>query len=530
MIGLLRLTRHQATTNFSNVLNHICRSSAKAVHTTPCSAAKLFVDNENRYAHNILQVHPNYNICRQETLSFLDTAINAQRDDWTDISAADVLDHLKWVVKQCVDQNISISDDKFDCFIDCFTEICFNFTDEQLLVALKTIVYIPETNSLNTKNFVELWNCLDDACVERIASWDIDRILLVCDHWYILNLGKVNKFNWEANKKLGRRLRKLAPHHLVQTMFYCNLLRSPIVDMIGFEVNMVQSIGRMSIDEIAVMCMGFFKTQTPIKNPVLITEIYRRLIQDLKTVQDISFVNVVKTLRYSSRLPHVEVMLELLDKLMAQIPRLSLMSCLHVLLLGTDMQVCHSDIVEAILHRFDKDVPGTRLKEMERISFALGLFDFKSKCGIEKTISEKILAELKNRVPEIMKYPKCLPSTLHYLSYRGFVDAELISSVLDEQYLGLAYGRNANLGREVFCLDSYVQIYMKDTYNGNRLLEKRRKTMGKILCHYIPERGGTFKTSATDKILLEIKETAEMLFGSCHMAHVLPHFDRPGKI
>lgn len=512
----------------------MCRSSTKGIHTTYLLTAKLFVENENRYAHKILQANSNYNICQQNTTSFFDSlpATYAQRDDWTGVSASDVIDHLKWVAKHCADQSISISDDKFDRFIDYFTEICFDFTDEQLLIALKAMVYIPETNSLNTKNFVELWSCLDDACVERMQSqaWDIDRILLVCDHWYILNLGKVNKFNWEANKKLGRRLRKLAPHHLVQTMFYCNLMRSPVVEMIDFEVNMAHSIGRMSIDEIAVMCMGFFKTQSSIKNPVLITEIYLRLMKDLDTVHDISFANIVKTLRYSSRLPHADVMLELLDKLMAQIPRLSLMSCLHVLLLGTDMQLCHSDTVEAVLHRFDKDIPNTRLKEMERISFALGLFDFKSNSGIEKTISEKILAELKNRVPEIMKYPKCLPSTLHYLSYRGFVDAELISSVLDEQYLALAYGRNATLGREVFCLDSYVQIHMKDTYNGNRLLEKRRKTMGKILCHYIPERGGAFKINATDNILLEIKETAEMLFGSCHLAHVLPHFERPGKI
>lgn len=219
----------------------------------------------------------------------------------------------------------------------------------------------------------------------------------------------------------------------------------------------------------------------------------------------------------------------LLDNIVPQIPRLSLMSCLHVLLLGSDIQLCHNETIEPILHRFKDEVPNIRLKEIERISFVMGLFYLQDSLPIADLLSREILTNLKTRVDEIMKHPRCLPSCLQYLAYSGYADTELISSVLDERFCDMAYGRNVTLGRELFGLDSYARINLKDSYKGLLLEDKRRRTMGKLLVHYIPRRDGEFKLSATDKILVEIKEAVERVTGECHMAHVLPHYDRPGK-
>lgn len=205
------------------------------------------------------------------------------------------------------------------------------------------------------------------------------------------------------------------------------------------------------------------------------------------------------------------------------------MSCLHVLLLGSDILLCHNRSIELILQRFIDEIPNIRLKEIERISFVLGLFYLQSSLPIADLISQKILSNLKTRVEEIMKYPRCFPSCLHYLAHSGYADDELISSVLDERFCEMAYGRNVTLGREIFALDSYARINLKDSYKGMLLQDKRRRLMGKLLVHYIPQRDGEFKLSATDKILLEIKEAVQRVVGNCHMAHVLPHYDRPGK-
>lgn len=219
----------------------------------------------------------------------------------------------------------------------------------------------------------------------------------------------------------------------------------------------------------------------------------------------------------------------LLDRTVEEIPRLSLMSCMHVLLLGTDVHLCHHATIEPILNRFYDQVPNIRLKELERISFVMGLFHLQPIYPMADLLSKRILAELKTRVDEIMRHPRCLPSCLQFLSYGGYVDGELVSSVLDEKFCQMAYGRNVMLGKELFALDAFARINMKNSYEGALLEPKRRGMMGKILVQYIPRRDGEFKLSATDKILLEIKEAVERGMGDCHMAHVLPHYDRPGE-
>lgn len=282
----------------------IANNVHRFIQTTSNAQAKLFVDNENRYAHQILQAKDQYSVVRRQqgiedppsSIQMLDFAPN---QDWTSFDHQDVLRHLNRIAKFCRDNSICISDQRFDSFVDHFTNICFDLDDASLIDALRILAHIPETFGLNTRNFVELWSVLDDACVDRILTWDTDTILLVCDHWYLLNLGKVNKFNWQAIKKLGRKLRKLETHQLVQAMFYCNLLRSPVVEMIDFEMGLAQRIDDMSLDEVAVMCMGFFKTQTSVKSVELIGEIYRRLMKDVETVQDISFVNIIKVNIYT---------------------------------------------------------------------------------------------------------------------------------------------------------------------------------------------------------------------------------------
>lgn len=186
--------------------------------------------------------------------------------------------------------------------------------------------------------------------------------------------------------------------------------------------------------------------------------------------------------------------------------------------------------MEQIVRRFSVDVKSIRIKDIERITFVIGLFDFESDSRIENQLCQNILDELKQRVDDIVKHPQCLPLCLHYLTMKGYYDEELISVALSKKFVHLAYGGNqVKYGKELFALDSYVKINLKETYRGDELTEKNRQYMGKMLTQYIPNRSDKFRLSATDKILLELEETAQELCNHCYFAHVLPHFDRPGQ-
>lgn len=257
---------------------------------------KHFTDYENTFAHGILEKNEKCSVLRgEENIENNQKCADIDFDqNWSSLTPDGVLEHLSMIGSYCRNNGLMISDERFDKFVDVCNERCFDFTDDQLIRSLQILIHYPPTKTANTRNFVELWKALDDACVGRIDKWDFNTILYLCDHWYMLNLGKFNEFNLKGSFKIGKKLRKLPSHQLVQTMFYLNVKRSPILEMFEFETNLKTALDEFSLNEIAVLCMGFFKTQTRIKSPDLVANIYRRLIHEMDTVQDISFVCILK--------------------------------------------------------------------------------------------------------------------------------------------------------------------------------------------------------------------------------------------
>ncbi len=267
---------------------------------------RAFTSYENIFAHSILERNAKCKVLRGEQ-----NAVNNEKctdidfnQNWSELNTDDILEHLTLIGNYCKRNGTTISDERFDKFVDVCTERFFDFTDDQLIKTLWILMQHPATKSPRSRNFVELWNALDDACVERIDEWNYDHILYVCDHWHMLNLGRFNNFNWRASLKVGKKLRRLPPHQLVHLMFYLNLKRDAVVEMFEFETNLMQCLDKFSIDEIAVLCMGFFKTQTKIKTPNLVTDIFNRLISEIDTVQDLPLVCIIKVIATTLKPTH----------------------------------------------------------------------------------------------------------------------------------------------------------------------------------------------------------------------------------
>lgn len=224
--------------------------------------------------------------------------------------------------------------------------------------------------------------------------------------------------------------------------------------------------------------------------------------------------------------------MELLDKICEEkLDSINLLTCLHVALLGCELQCCHDKIIENIMHKFYDKVDSIRLKDLERISLVIALFNIHTVSKIEESLCEKILQSLNDRIEEILKHPKCFSNCLHFLSLRGYYDEEMLTSALDKKFLRLAVGSNLATSREIFHLDTFVKVNLSEIgYKGSQLHEKYRKTMGKLLTHYIPERNTKFKLSATDNILLQTKEIIDGILPHNELKHILPNYDRPDVV
>lgn len=290
--------------NFARNLGKISLSVSqnhRRLHKTAYYHAKLFVDRENSHAHEVLVSSQKYNIFTElSTSPFPETHENELLSllKPSEVTPSSVIKDFQFIASYCNNTETCISEDRFDMFVDNFTSNCHRLTESQVIEALELLTLLPATKSVRSKNFVELWSALDKACVENADNWDINQQLKVADAWYALNLAKFSEFVWLIMKKAGRRIRKLTPSQLVHVMFFCNVTRKPVLgEMIDFEMNLKQIVDQLTIDEIAVMSMGFFKTKTPLRDVRFIEYLYKRLTSELSTVNDISLVSLLKILR-----------------------------------------------------------------------------------------------------------------------------------------------------------------------------------------------------------------------------------------
>lgn len=276
-------------------LQHVRR-----LHLMPSQLAKVYMDRENLHAHQVLeesalrtyQIFPTkVDINTQKSLPELQEIVRCLPES---ASTSDIFERFQELCFYCHSTNTLISSNDFTALVQQFCDHIHLLNDDQLRASLKALVLLPPEESVRSPNFVELWNILDIECCRRIDKWQTDELLLVCDAWYSLNLSRVCEFVWEALRKMGRKVIKMNPSQLVQTMFLCNVMRRSVFDMFDFEANLAKCVDKMSLDELGVMSMGFFKTQTPIRNTELIAYLYKKLMSELHTVDDITFVAILK--------------------------------------------------------------------------------------------------------------------------------------------------------------------------------------------------------------------------------------------
>ncbi|XP_055537428.1 uncharacterized protein LOC129725511 [Wyeomyia smithii] len=512
--------------------NSSCGCFAVRLSTSSRLQVKKFSDTENDYAREILQhttagTSLNTRVALAATSDIVEFE---QQIDWSSLTVSDLLQQFRRVVEVCRRDELCISDNRFDEFVDALVSRSSEFSDEDLVESLRLLVELGPTPKVNTRNFLELWQALDKECLKRVIGWDVDKLLFMADQWYPLRLAKIGKFVNKAVWKISNRLRKLTKDQLVRTMFYINVVRTPLENMVDIEINLKQNFYLFEIDDVAILCMGFFKTETPIRSTELIERIYQLTMHHAEDVKDISLAAILKLLRYSSRIPNAQSMEQLLKVFTPHVPRISLFCCLHLALLGSDIHLCYQPCIEAIIERFTKDIKFLRLKDMERIAFIVAHYNMMLPDKKDLKLLQTILQELSSRIPEITQYPKSYLALLNFLSLRDVYNVDLIAAAFEPRFLYLTYGKNlGGGGREIIGLDSYLRINLRDgEYAGNHFPEKSFKVVAKLTQDYIPD--SAYRLTKSDRMLLEIQETFQKRFTFAHIIHLLPHYQRPDVV
>lgn len=271
------------------------------ISTVSGNRFKFALDRENGHCHSIMQSIPLYETNLMTSLSkkINDQLVDTQTfedilfKNWRTENATNIIQAFKQLCHYSRVNNIALSDMRFDKLVDGLMDKCRNLTDDELSELLYCISQYPKCKSPSSHNIHDIWSALDDMCCERVKDWSIPKMLLFADHWYKLGFAKYADYMVQAIKRLCRRIDNLSPTEFTQTLFYINVRRKHF-SMFDFECRLKKCISELSLDELAIVSMAFFKTETSIKDTFLLSHMLNRLVEQTSTVHEITLTAILK--------------------------------------------------------------------------------------------------------------------------------------------------------------------------------------------------------------------------------------------
>lgn len=532
-----RITRNLIYPNYSksiistNLVNRL-RKCSRNIYCSSNMCGKMYQEFENKYAYNILETK-GYTIsldtCTANSNLNEEQFQEMVQSDWSKKSHTEIFEAFPKLGEYCFQNNLCISNTMFDNYIDCLTDHIQLATDKELKDLFYALNKWPETKSIRTRNIIEVWVALDDECIKRMKEWSHTEVLSYVALFYMLNVSRNSDFTTKSLNKLASKAKQLTAEELIQTLFFIGISRRSPFDMHNLEIELNNRFTQFSIEELAIMSMGFFKSKTPIRDSDLALKIVNSVIQHSKEIHEVSLAALLKIIRYSTKIPLDNRIHRLLDTLQDEVPRLSVMCNVHLALVGTSTLNLHEECLTTIAETVNKSIEKARIKDLERLVLSYGTFNLKPKtkeCFFTKVINELRKPE---RINEINAHGRSFACCVAYLGILGIYPTDLINKVLSEIFLENTYGKQVYYyGREVLALNNFAELFCQDTQM-NLLDKKAVKIMAKRYTDYIPREDFKKQYNITEKMVLDVMKILKDRRGGEEFVigdHLLPHHQR----
>lgn len=504
-----------------------------------CSASlcvKMFMEHENNYAYSVME-SKGYSIpislkkVKSSTLT-KDQFDNLIKKDWSKVDPKEIFEGFSMLAEYCAENNIQISNRMFDNFIDCLTNCIKSASDKELESVFFSLAKWPEPESIRTRNFIEVWAALDDECLNRLQMWTFDQQFYFISLFFMLNATKFSDFTHKCILKFASKAKQLTPGQLVQTFFYIGVQRKQPFDMHNLELCLENNFSEFSIDDLAIISMGFFKSKTPIRSMVLVEKIAEKIMECSNDVNEVSLAALLKIIRYSMKIPKTNIIFKLLDTLQHEVPRLSMMCNVHLALVGTSTLTLHKGCLTKIAESIISNLSTSRLKDLERLVLTYGTFNFKPLT--KECIFERIMEELRNpqRELEVQKYGRSYACCIAYLGLLGIYPVDLMSKVLSSEFLLKTYGKQCfAYGREILTIHNTSQIFCKEA-EMNRLDNRAAIILAKKHTDYVPNENYKKQYNVSEKMFLDVLNVLIEHRGAQYVVgdHIVTHHQRGGTI
>lgn len=496
---------------------------------------KMHLELENQYAYALMEnrgythsldtssISINNNLTAEQFHSIL-------QEDYSKFIPQDLYTLFNKLGTYCTKENICITRKEFDNFIDHLTDNIKFAGDEELKQLFYSLNNWRETPSVRSRNYIEVWAALDEECIKRLGGFTFDQMLSFVSLFYMLNVSRFSDFSYRAIQKLASRSKQLTPAQLVQTLFFVGILRKSPHDIYLMELQVEKHFNMFTVDDLAIISMGFFKSKTLIRSPELLSKIIDKVIENSSTIHEVSLAALLKVLRYSLKLNNDEKLFDLLDTLQHEAQRLSVMCCIHLALCGTSTLTLHKQCLDQITKHVSPKLSKARLKDLERLALTFCMLNYKP--ANSEILFDSIIKELKNpeRENEISHHGRSFACCLSFLAMLNICPVDLINKALEPKFLEKTYGKAAILyGREILHLHNLSQIYFEESVS-NKLDQKQALLLAKKYTDFVPDKTYQKQYNVTEKMMLDVITALKEGRGDNYVLgqHILTHHQRGG--
>lgn len=203
------------------------------------------------------------------------------------LSPSELLDLLKSICYHAKVNNELLSD-KHARLLSLLDYHIANLTNDELWLLMRILAMsaLPIQKTKKHSALVKLEKHLNEESQKRMRKdWSINEVLMTCDLFYQMRLPR-DSFVSGALKKLGTKPQKLTAENFVHYMYLLNIGRKPAINMYELEYHLESIIKTYTIEELGIIGLGFFKTNTRIRNPALLNHIIKLAIENIDTIDN----------------------------------------------------------------------------------------------------------------------------------------------------------------------------------------------------------------------------------------------------
>ncbi|XP_076303366.1 uncharacterized protein LOC143221763 [Lasioglossum baleicum] len=481
--------------------------------------------SEHRQMHKYLQESSNYTetIVPPIKSTFIVSADEVEtivNMNWTQESSLTCLNAMKKLAHYHLNGSCLL-DEMYENILNNLTTKLSAFSDKEIHMLMPYLI-VMNSKWLEMKPYASFTKELSKQCMQRFFSADIKELLFTIDAFYQLQLYSA-QYMWRSLRKVASKMFKLSGKEMIQVLFYMSMCKAPNLQMFELECQLLEKLSEVSADELGIACRGFFMSRRKIQNSQLVEQIMEKVTNNVFTMQDLTLAAVMKQMRYSANLNIQDELNKFLVQFRSDMENRSLLLLMHVAQTMASLRVYDPVVMKHISDRLEKEFSTARLKDIERILYAICTIspssEYRDAC---KRILDLLLSTYKTvRANEFMQHPKVIFHILTYLSYKKIYSEELLRFIFEPAYLINAHKNNMwYLTSDFLILACTVEIELPN-YTGPLLNDELRTCLVKKFC----ARESVDEGYAYLRFRTELLYMCKEVFGpDVHFDYILPHY------